>query len=157
MGQRHQLFVIAKINNRYRCLAAIHHQWLYGHTALRRCLGTLEIFQAVANRLPLQQELIAAAQLDDEFWTTETEPADSYHADVRFPFTMTCLVLGASFSSSDGYHHSVMVEPFTMKYNQGDNNNGKVPCFCTASSYYYLQLSKIIGSYCLVATISRRH
>ena len=45
MGQRHQLFVIAKVKGRYRTLCAIHHQWLYGHTALRRCLGTLKIFQ----------------------------------------------------------------------------------------------------------------
>ena len=45
MGQRHQLFVIAKVKGRYRTLCAIHHQWLYGHTALRRCLGTLKKFQ----------------------------------------------------------------------------------------------------------------
>ena len=45
MGQRHQLFVIAKVKARYRTLCAVHHQWLYGQTALRRCLGTLKIFQ----------------------------------------------------------------------------------------------------------------
>jgi len=45
MGQRHQLFVIAKVKDRYRTLCAVHHQWLYGRTALRRCLGTLETFQ----------------------------------------------------------------------------------------------------------------
>jgi hypothetical protein len=35
MGQRHQLFAIAKIGGRYRSLAALHHQWLYGFTALK--------------------------------------------------------------------------------------------------------------------------
>jgi hypothetical protein len=66
MGQRHQLFVIAKIANRYRGLAVFHHQWLYGDIALERCLRILTIFSAPANRLPIQQELTAARRLDEE-------------------------------------------------------------------------------------------
>ncbi|KAL8656081.1 MAG: hypothetical protein Q9226_002789 [Calogaya cf. arnoldii] len=36
---------------------------------------------------------------------------------------MTCLVTGASFSL-DGYYHGVLIEPFFMSYDGGDNNNG---------------------------------
>lgn len=118
MGQRHQLFVIAKINGRYRTLSAIHHQWLYGQTALKRCLGTLKIFQDPANRVPLQQELIAAQRHDEAFWTQE-----NWH--IPFPFITTCLIAGASFEPQEGYYHAVLVEPFSMAYNEGDNNNGK--------------------------------
>ncbi|KAI4170188.1 MAG: hypothetical protein LQ348_007159 [Seirophora lacunosa] len=126
MGQRHQLFVIAKINGHYRQLCAIHHQWLYGHTALRRCLDTLKIFENATNRMPLQQELTAAAKQDNDFWEP-AGPRDSYHnpknSHIPFPFIMTCLIVGASFNL-DGYYHGVLVEPFYMAYDEGDNNNG---------------------------------
>ena len=121
MGQRHQLFVIAKINGRYRTLCAIHHQWLYGHTALRRCLGALKIFGNPANRIPLQQELIAAQRQDEDFWTAD----DEKNSHVPFPFVATCLITGASFDPEEGYYHRVDVEPFSMEYDEGDNNNGK--------------------------------
>ncbi|KAL8831565.1 MAG: hypothetical protein Q9170_005234 [Blastenia crenularia] len=126
MGQRHQLFVIAKINGHYRQLCAIHHQWLYGHTALRRCLDSLRIFQHPANRLPLQQELTHASNQHDDFWSPG-EDGDSYrntkNSNIPFPFVMTCLIIGASFHV-DGYYHGVLVEPFYMKFDEGDNNNG---------------------------------
>lgn len=123
MGQRHQLFVIARINGRYRQLAAIHHQWLYGHTAIRRCRDTLNIFGNKTNRIPLQQELIAASQKDDDFWLAAHDDRHK-NEHVPFPFIMTCLVTGASFNL-DGYYHGVSVEVFYMAYDQGNNNNGK--------------------------------
>ncbi|KAI4225872.1 MAG: hypothetical protein L6R36_003580 [Xanthoria steineri] len=128
MGQRHQLFIIARINGRYRQLCAIHHQWLYGHTALRRCRDTLSIFSNATNRLPIQQELIAASKKDDDFWLDSDD--DEKNARVPFPFIMTCLVMGSSFNV-DGYYHGVSVEPFYMAYNRGNNNNGKSPARTT--------------------------
>lgn len=126
MGQRHQLFVIARINGRYRQLCAIHHQWLYGHTALRRCRDTLQIFGHAANRIPIQQELIAASKHDDDFWAAPR--GDRYGAKnshIPFPFIATCLVVGASFNA-DGYYHGVIMEPFHMAFDEGDNNNGEL-------------------------------
>ncbi|KAL8866778.1 MAG: hypothetical protein Q9174_006089 [Haloplaca sp. 1 TL-2023] len=120
MGQRHQLFVIARINGRYRQLAAIHHQWLFGHTALRRCRDMLNIFSNTTNRIPLQQELIAASRKDHDFWL---ESYDDKNEHVPFPFIMTCLVTGASFNV-DGYYHGVLIEPFFMPHNGGDNDDG---------------------------------
>ena len=125
MGQRHQLFVIANINGRYRTLCVIHHQWLYGHTALRRCLGTLRIFSDPANRIPLEQELIAAQRHDEAFWTPTEENYNDNNSHVPFPFTATCLITGASFDAEEGYHHDVSVESFDMAYDEGNNNNGE--------------------------------
>ena len=126
MGQRHQLFVVARVNGRYRNLCAIHHQWLYGHTALRRCLGTLKIFADPANRIPIEQELIAAQNHDEGFWTvTEDGNDEGKNNHVPFPFIATCLITGASFGPDDGYYHGVSVESFYMAYDEGDNNNGK--------------------------------
>jgi hypothetical protein len=121
MGQRHQLFVIAKIRNRYRGLAVFHHQWLLGEIALQRCLRILSIFSAPANRLPIQQELTAARRLDEEFWT---KPRSWKDLEVPFPFITTCLFLGASFDVKAVYSHGVILEPFDMAFNEGDNNDG---------------------------------
>ena len=123
MGQRHQLFVIARINGKYRCLAAIHHQWLYGHTALSRCLATLEMFQNEVNRVAVAEELKMASKIDESVWQ-RPDTRSSNDFEVHFPFIMTCLSLGASFAVEDGYFHSVLVEPFHMAYDEGDNNNG---------------------------------
>ena len=123
MGQRHQLFVIAKVGGKYRCLSAIHHQWLYGFTALRRCKELLLIFQAADNRTPIQQELIWASKQPDSFWKTPL----NYHlpeSNIPFPYITTCLKLGASFEAAEGYYHSVLIEPFGMDFDGGDNNNG---------------------------------
>jgi len=121
MGQRHQLFVIAKIGNRYRGLAVFHHQWLYGSIALERCLRILTIFSAPANRLPIQQELTAAKRLDEEFWA---KPQDWEDFEVPFPFINTCLLLGASFDVKAVYNSHVKLYPFDMPFNGGDNNDG---------------------------------
>ena len=131
MGQRHQLFVIACINGNYRCLAAIHHQWLYGKGALQQCLGTLRIFQAPVNRIPLQEELKMARSRDVMFWEDDQEE-DEYHYinEVHFPFIMTCLTIGASFNVPSGYFHEAQIEHFHMAYDEGDNNNGEL-CYHT--------------------------
>ncbi|KAL8868710.1 MAG: hypothetical protein Q9174_004813 [Haloplaca sp. 1 TL-2023] len=146
MGQRHQLFVIARINGRYRQLAAIHHQELYGHTALRRCRDILNIFSNTTNRIPLQQELIAASRTDHDFWL------DSYNdknEHVPFPFVMTCLVTGASFNV-DGYYHSVLIEPFFMPYNGGDNNDGITIFDITEPGDVHYCFVDFKGHYCFV-------
>lgn len=127
MGQRHQLFVIAKINGKYRTLCAIHHQWLYGHTALSRCHDILKIFGDAKNQTPIQQELRFASKKDENFWVATPDEQETRKIEVPFPFIATCLSLGASFNVDDGYYHGVRIEPFHMQYNEGDNNNGK-PC-----------------------------
>ncbi|KAL8917942.1 MAG: hypothetical protein Q9172_005633 [Xanthocarpia lactea] len=123
MGQCHQLFVIAKINGRYRTLCAVHHQWLYGHTAVKRCLGSLRIFQDPGNRVPLQQELLIAKDREASLWPEDPPEIGDREEYIHFPFIATCLTLGASFGR-DAYHHGVSIEPFYMQYNQGHNNNG---------------------------------
>lgn len=68
MGQRHQSFAIARINNRYRTLAVIHNQWLYGHTAVRQCLNTMRILGACGNLQGIKMELKLAESKPESFW-----------------------------------------------------------------------------------------
>lgn len=57
MGQRHQIYILAKgPDKRYRLVAAAHHQWLYGEIAVRQCLHLIEIFRASGNRRALLRE-----------------------------------------------------------------------------------------------------
>lgn len=127
MGQCHQLFAIAHINGKYRCLAAVHHQWLWGVPAAKQCLEILKIFSNSLNRVPLQEELKLASTYDAKFW--ERGKQIDHYSDSgrvpRFPFIMTCLYIGAGFEQTRGYQHTVEVEPWLMQYNEGFNNNGE--------------------------------
>ncbi|KAI4267736.1 MAG: hypothetical protein L6R38_008118 [Xanthoria sp. 2 TBL-2021] len=116
MGQRHQLFVVAKIRNRYRTLAVAHRQWLYEMGPVERCLRLIQIFQAGPNQIPIKQELRAACEKDDDFWTTDSMQP--------FPFIATCLLVGSSFEPEDGYQHRVHSLPFNVTLDQIDNNDG---------------------------------
>lgn len=116
MGQRHQLFVVAKIWNRYRTLAVAHRQWLYEIGPVERCLRLIQIFQAGPNQIPIKQELRAACEKDDDFWTMDfVQP---------FPFIATCLLVGSSFEPEHGYQHRVHSLRFNVTLDQIDNNDG---------------------------------
>ena len=105
-----RLLVIAKINGQYRSLCAAEHQWLHGDLAVSRCLRVLEIFQAVENRIPIQQELLSAQNQPGEFWispsTKHRSSSSSSSSSIRclFPFMQTCLVLGTCFNPTKAYY-----------------------------------------------------
>ena len=60
----------------------------------------------------VQQELVAASNHDDSFWTHSGDK-EYYqkNSHIPFPFIATCLVLGVSYSPED-YFHGVSIEPF---------------------------------------------
>ncbi|KAH9884768.1 hypothetical protein F4778DRAFT_762544 [Xylariomycetidae sp. FL2044] len=122
MGQRHQLFVIARIGNRYRSLAAIHRQWLYNKGAYAVCTRLSEIFQETANHPLLHHEMTLAAALTEADWNAEASP--SSFATPKFPFIASCLLLGTSFDPDKGVATQAHLLPFNTPYDGGDNNDG---------------------------------
>ena len=68
MGQRYQFFAIARIYNRYRTLAVIHNQWLYGHSAVQQCLQTMRILSAAGNPQGIRRDLKLAESKPESFW-----------------------------------------------------------------------------------------
>ncbi|CAD6591967.1 MAG: hypothetical protein ASARMPRED_005887 [Alectoria sarmentosa] len=126
MEQRHQHFIIARVNGRYRNLAAVA-QWPYGNTILECCRNTLKILQATTNRLPMEEELKAAERCQEIFWTQgvfeEPEHWD-VATDAPFPFLMTCLMLGTTHGLSDGYICAVTIGPWQIKHNSRHPNEG---------------------------------
>ncbi len=127
MGQRHQLFIIARVGKYYRSLAVVHHQWLYGVGALRSCLRLVRIFSDPGNRVPITQELAFASEFYENHGPPPTQLGFATHKSkpgTVFPFISTCLAIGASFDETDGDAHAVIVLDHDMAYNQGDNNDG---------------------------------
>jgi hypothetical protein len=123
MGQRHQLFVIAKINGQYRRLAALHHQWLFGFSAVKSCLRLLKTFQLPGNRPALEAELRAATALSEEEWNQEIGHEDM-SMFAPFPFITTCLDLGASFDLECRYASTTHLLPFNEDLDNLGNNDG---------------------------------
>lgn len=131
MGQRHQLFVIArpKPGQRYRSLAAVHYQSLCGLEALQCCFRLLRIFYDEANLIALKQELAFAANYfdtatDEELEALQENNPEQAEGPCPFPFITTCLILGASCNPVTGCHSSVSEEKFGMAFDEGDNNDG---------------------------------
>ncbi|PPJ55683.1 hypothetical protein CBER1_05877 [Cercospora berteroae] len=137
MGQRHQLFAVAKVASRYRVLAAIHHQWLYGEAAVARALQILKLFQA--NAPLLRQDLQHANQVDwqsikprpdrtmaERRAMTSGERAQEREAELanetQFPIITTCLMVGTA-KRQDGYSR-VHLLPITTSLKDCDNNDG---------------------------------
>jgi hypothetical protein len=63
MGQRHQAFVIARVirhketQPKYRCIAAVHHQWCYGRLPLRATRRLLTLVKQKDNAEIIRSEI----------------------------------------------------------------------------------------------------
>ncbi|KAL9013472.1 MAG: hypothetical protein Q9173_001828 [Seirophora scorigena] len=135
MGRRHQLFIIGKVNGHYRPLCALHNQYLYGQEALECCVDILNFLENPSNRMPIQQELMAAANKSDEFWPAQTRNFGKDSDEVPFPFIATCLSLGATLGS-DGDFRGTSVCQFYSTFDQGDNNDGTSASFSTGLTIF---------------------
>ncbi|KAL2261940.1 hypothetical protein VTK26DRAFT_2948 [Humicola hyalothermophila] len=129
MGERHQLFVIARVGKQYRCLAIVHHQYLAGWDVLAACIRLISIFSDKSNRLPLEIELRLANDHYKDRGPPEKPTSLNFltglMADpVRFPFINTCLVLGTSSDPDNRHFGYVHPEPPDLAFDQTDNNTG---------------------------------
>ena len=131
MGQRHQIFVLARVGKHYRTLAVIHHQDLLDCLALSTCLRLITIFSDKANRLPLEMELRLAQEFYSDPNNLKLDNSLSWaifgDTPARFPFIGTCLVLGASTAGLDPDFpraSTVHFQPEDIGFDKGDNNTG---------------------------------
>jgi len=129
MGQRHQYWIIAKINGRYHTIAVVHHQWAYGHEPPRACWRLLQILSHPANKKLVAHELNYAATFTESWWKdleNEINPYEDINKLAPFPFTATCLALAAAFDPrpETSYYHSVSLLYTGINFVQTDNNDG---------------------------------
>ncbi|KAF7942651.1 uncharacterized protein EAE97_006105 [Botrytis byssoidea] len=116
MGNRHQVYVISKIGSRYRTLATVHHQYVFGPDAIELLSNAVHLFQSPENRIGFEHEKRWATRLRESDWCIrkETNP---------FPFTLTCLFMGYSFKEEDGYStSSCHPQTFNQEFDKADNN-----------------------------------
>lgn len=82
MGQRHQVFIIAHIRStgsngkstaRYRCVAAMHHQWCYGRLPLRAAHRFISLAKQPINSTLIQMDLLAV----QDQWSPTAIPTDN--------------------------------------------------------------------------------
>ena len=95
MGQRHQIYVIARVRRKNettghrRCVAAYHHQWCYGTLPPLAINRFLKLVRVHNNAEIVREELRA---IDGKYSTNGEEPRIP---DTPCPFTST--LLGLSF------------------------------------------------------------
>ena len=112
MGSPHVLYVIAKVNGRYRSLAVLYrHYDNKGEYAVDKCRRIIAIFQEPSNQALLLHELQLAGRLPLEKWEARPEYRDERPA---FPFVATCLLLGASMAPETGRGYNATHDPFNM-------------------------------------------
>lgn len=112
MGSPHVLYVIAKVNGRYRSLAVVYrHYDNKGEYAVEKCRRLIAIFQEPSNRALLLHELQLAGSAPSEKWET---PLDYRNERPAFPFVATCLLQGASMTPETGEGYNATHEPFNM-------------------------------------------
>ena len=116
MGQRHQLFVIARVWKRYRTLAAVHRQWLYKMGPIERCLRLIHTLK--------QNQIKFQSSRNFEQLATKTTISGPWTSFNLFPFIATCLLVGSSFEPEIGYQHRVYSLPFNVTLDGIGNNDG---------------------------------
>lgn len=99
MNYGDRVCVIAKISGRYRILCGIdfYHEgenhWI---KAVKDCLLFKNIYEASANRIPIQAELLSAKDQPEEFWDMAKYPPPYAPA-----YIATCLNIGACMDRSN--------------------------------------------------------
>ncbi len=67
----HHIWVIARINEKYRALAVVDTVEIPGADLPRTCCRLLNIFQSIANRGLIETDIQAAKEKDDDWWDTQ--------------------------------------------------------------------------------------
>lgn len=131
MGQRHQFWVISKINGRYRVLAAVHHQWAYGSNPIKAYWRLIKMMEDPENKRLARHEITAAAGHGGDWWEMQEKMASKggdIAENVPFPFLMTCLFMATSFDPrvypSASYGSRVHTLDVGTSWSQVDNNDG---------------------------------
>ncbi|KAJ6515985.1 hypothetical protein C8R45DRAFT_1141312 [Mycena sanguinolenta] len=149
MGQRHQVFLVARVTARsatqprYRCIGAYHHQWCYGRLPLMAARRFLTLIKQEDISRLVREELRA---LQGKYGEGITEP---HMPDVPCPYTTFlvasawCVDLEAPFYGSGVSFKNSVLEAH-MGSTQGDNNDGITvfdvtdpadPSYCFVSTF----------------------
>jgi len=98
MGQRHQLFLIARIHGHYRVLAGFHCQWLYGGFALQAAVRVLKALRNPFNARAIASEIstipVRSFDIfsDKDTLASDRVTTDNKPARIHAPYTVGVLM-----------------------------------------------------------------
>jgi hypothetical protein len=98
MGQRHQAFVIARVirhgetQRKYRCIAALHHQWCYGRLPLLATRRFLTLVKQKDNAEIIRSEI---QSIDGKYGPGSKQPKIP-----KVPCPYTTLLLATSWTTN---------------------------------------------------------
>ncbi|KZV73359.1 hypothetical protein PENSPDRAFT_750106 [Peniophora sp. CONT] len=131
MGQRHQIFIVARVRSKgektghRRCVAAYHHQWCYGRTALQCLSRFVKLASQPDNAASIRRDL---ANVDGNY---VEESADEEEREyVPCPFIVYLVQLAWNVNLDDvpvyvaGVSFDNAVLDARMYTGDGDNNDG---------------------------------
>ncbi|KAJ6599201.1 hypothetical protein DFH09DRAFT_28564 [Mycena vulgaris] len=128
MGQRHQVFIVARVaaHNttvpRYRCVGAYHHQWCYGRLPLMATRRFLSLVKQKDNAKIVEEEIRA---LQGKYSLGKTKPS---LPAVPCPYTLFllasawCVDLEGYYASGVSFENGML--DANMGSSGGDNNDG---------------------------------
>ncbi|VDB96757.1 unnamed protein product [Peniophora sp. CBMAI 1063] len=133
MGQRHQIYVIARVRcedettGHRRCVAAYHHQWCYGRTALHLLSRFLRLISQPDNVQSIRREI---ANVQGNWGEEPAEVAVGREDYVPCPFIAFLLHLAWNVNLDDvpvyvaGTTFSNAVQDVRMDTSDGHNDDG---------------------------------
>ncbi|KAJ7742508.1 hypothetical protein DFH07DRAFT_836669 [Mycena maculata] len=152
MGQRHQVFMVARValrgatTTRYRCVGAFHHQWCYGRLPLKAARRFITLIKQKDNAEIVKDELRAIQGK----YGSSADTSEPKFPDIPCPYS-TFLLASAwcvdlegpnYYASGVSFQNSVLET--TMGSADGDNNDGITvfdvtdptnPSYCFVSIY----------------------
>jgi hypothetical protein len=109
MGQRHQVYVVAKKNNQYQALGGYHHQWCYGMRAVTNATRAIDIIEKTNKSL-----------FDGDSWT-------DYYCESRVMRSIITAAFGVDIDGRASIVHDdgdYLIENSNIMPSRGDNNDG---------------------------------
>ncbi|KAF8165997.1 hypothetical protein B0H34DRAFT_649747 [Crassisporium funariophilum] len=128
MGQRHQVYLIAKVvphdktprEARYRCIGALHHHWCYGRAPLQATTRFMKLIKQKENAEIIREEINALHGLYGVFSQKPDLP------EIPCPFAHFLVSSSWSGSYLDNRFHAHDTSSLDAgdSSKQGDNNDG---------------------------------
>lgn len=127
MGQRHQMFVIARVQGRYRCIAAFHSQWLYGQMVVKAAARLIRAFVNPINAAAIAGELATLEELDISA-IARKDNGDLENPDVLCPYLTGLFLTCSRLDMEEGRFYRMNIEDMHYPPSACDNDDGYT-CF----------------------------
>ncbi|EJD46211.1 hypothetical protein AURDEDRAFT_164871 [Auricularia subglabra TFB-10046 SS5] len=127
--RRDWLFVIARVQGRYRCIASFHSQWLSGSSVPEAAGRLVRAFVNPFNAAAIASELSTISEAALEAFAREYIDVDDYeHPAVLCPYLAGLFMTCCRVDMEKGFLYRLSLQPISILPSECDNNDGYT-CF----------------------------